>query len=364
MNKNQSKSRSQFSRESQESNAPRTAEELCQQLQQIIANESWSISTTKKFIQLLIDPNKQYQLNDKQKQSLITSVLDCPSEYISLIHLQILFRNSISHKKIYTLDGITTAIIDHIKKKLLLNSEIEASLLKNQDDKILVSWLDSKFSEYENLEEKIDFVRNLISYLIVKTESTESVVISSRLDLILKAFVAHPKTLEKYSKTKSTFQESVLDRLKAIVNLFTLNKISTNEVERLILFGSSAYEVANSQEIQIVHQNQSNHLKEEKIKILENQCKDLQDQVAQLVQQLQYYQETLDKEKAYYQELQASSQLKISQQRNRALTEVRGQIEHDLHKLERCFNGKIDSFPVNSEIGIEIINDIRSRLFE
>lgn len=55
MNKNQSKSRSQFSRESQESNAPRTAEELCQQLQQIIANESWSISTTKKFIQLLID---------------------------------------------------------------------------------------------------------------------------------------------------------------------------------------------------------------------------------------------------------------------------------------------------------------------
>ena len=86
------------------------------------------------------------------------------------------------------------------------------------------------------------------------------------------------------------------------------------------------------------------------------------DRLTQLEQENTQLREELEQEKAYYAFLKESSTAKISQQRNCVLAEVTTRIEHELLKLERCFNGKADSFAENSKMGLRIIGKIKDKI--
>lgn len=83
------------------------------------------------------------------------------------------------------------------------------------------------------------------------------------------------------------------------------------------------------------------------------------DRVTELEQENARLRAELEQERIFYAQLKESSTAKISQQRSFVLNEVRGRIEHELVKLERCLDGKGDE---NSQVGLEIIQDIKDRL--
>lgn len=347
---------------------PKSAQQLCDLLKEITTSKEWDKLLANHFIQLVVNPRKQYQLDEKQKQSLVKSILECPSRYRALVHLLILSRNFISEDVLYTLDGVTAEIIDFVKSELELEPRIESTLLKIQGDEVLFDWLREKLKEEkESLPKKLDLIRNLISYLV---GSGEIVVISSRLDIIIEAF-SGCNYLQQYSKEEITLEKVARNRVKAVVELFGLDKPSNTESERLALFGSSAYNLVIyhkakiSQLIKELEQErQTSHKKDGRITDLETKCGELEDEISQTRSDLKYKQNRLEQEEKLYEQLKSSSTAKISQQKNFALSQIKIRIEHDLQKLERCFNSETDSFAQNLQMGIEIINDIRARLSE
>ncbi|NJL90041.1 MAG: HAD-IG family 5'-nucleotidase [Coleofasciculaceae cyanobacterium SM2_1_6] len=345
---------------------PKSAQELCDQLRGMVQKKEWDKSLAEHFIQIVVNPKKQYQLNSAQKSSVLDSILKCPSKYRALVHLLILSENFNSQNKLHTLDGIAAGIIAFVKDELELESRIEANLLKIQGNEVLLDWLKKKLKvKEESLFKKLDLIRNLISYLI---GAGETIAISSRLDIILEAF-ADSNYLRQYTEKAITLEKVTQHRVKAIVDLFCLDKPTTTEPERLILFGSSVHNlfVYQLDEISQLRDNfenerQTSHKKDKRITDLESRCKELENEIVQTKKELEHEQDELKQEKIIYEQLKASSIAKISQQRNSALNEVRSRIEHELQKLERCFNGKADSFAENSKMGLKIIGKIRDRL--
>jgi len=347
---------------------PQSAQELCDQLRDIAQKEEWDKSLAEHFIQLVVNPKKQYQLDDRQKESLVDSILACPSKYRTLVHLLILSKNFVSQDRLHNLDGITTKIRDFVKDELALESRIEGTLLKVQGDKFLLDWLKERLKvKKESLPQKLDLIRNLISYLV---GAGETIAISSRLDIIIEAF-ADSNYLQQYARKAITLEKITQNRVKAVVDLFGLDKPTTTESERLILFGSLSHNlvVYQSEEIFQLRENfdnerQTSHKKDKRITDLESRCRELEDEIAQIKRELGHQQDRLKEEKKLYDQLKASSTAKISQQRNFVLNQMKSRIEHELQKLERCFNSEADSFAQNSQTGLEIINDIRNRLSE
>jgi hypothetical protein len=345
---------------------PQSAQELCDRLQEMTKKEEWDKSLAEHFIQLVVNPQRQYQLDDKQKQSLVKSILECPSKYRALVHLLILSKNFISQNGLCTLDDISTRIIDFVKDELELESRIEGTLLKVQGDEVLLDWLRKRLrAEKEGLPKKLDLIRNLISYLI---GVGEIVAISSRLDIIIEAF-SDSNYLQQYVKQAITLEKVARNRVKAVVDLFGLDKPTNTESERLVLFGSSAHSLVVCQvdEISQLRKNfeneiQTSHKKDERITGLESKCRELEDEITRIRSELKHRQDRLEQEEKLYEQLKFSSTAKINQQRNSALSQMKSRIEHDLQKLERCFNGEANSFAQNSQMGLEIINDIRNRL--
>jgi len=347
---------------------PQSAQELCDQLRDIAQKEEWDKPLAEHFIQLVVNPKKQYQLDNRQKQSLMNSILACPSKYRALVHLLILSRNFVSQGGLRTLDGIATKIIDFAKDELALESRIEGTLLKVQGDEVLLNWLKERLKvKKESLSQKLDLIRNLISYLV---GAGETIAISSRLDIIIEAF-ADSNYLQQYAGKAITLEKIAKNRVKAVVDLFGLDKPTTTESERLILFGSSAHNLLVYQvdEISQLRENFENERKtsrkkDKRIIDLESRYRELENEITQVRKELDHEQDKLKQEKILYEQLRASSTAKISQQRNFALSQMKSRIEHELQKLERCFNSKGNSFAENSQVGLEIINDIKDRLSE
>jgi len=347
---------------------PKSAQELCDQLREMVQKKEWDKSLSEHFIHVVVNSKKQYQLNSKQKSSLVDSILECPLKYRALVHVSILSKNFISQNGLRTLDGVTTKIINFIKGELALESRIEDTLLKVQGDELLLDWLKKKLKvKAESLPKKLDLIRNLISYLI---GAGETIAISSRLDIILEAFT-DSNYLQQYFRKEITLEEITQHRIKAIVDLFGLDKPTNTESERLILFGNSihnlfVYQVDTISQLRDNFENerQTSHKKDKRITDLENRYRELENEITQIRKELEYEQDKLKQEKILYEQLKASSAAKISQQRNSALSQMKNRIEHELQKLERCFNAKADSFAENSQMGLEIINDIKDRLSE
>jgi len=347
---------------------PQSAQELCDQLRDIAQKEEWDKPLAEHFIQLVVNPKKQYQLDNRQKQSLMNSILACPSKYRALVHLLILSRNFASQGGLRTLDGIATKIIDFAKDELALESRIEGTLLKVQGDEVLLNWLKERLKvKKESLSQKLDLIRNLISYLV---GAGETIAISSRLDIIIEAF-ADSNYLQQYAGKAITLEKIAQNRVKAVVDLFGLDKPTTTESERLILFGSSAHNllVYQVEEISQLRENfenerETSRKKDKRIIDLESRYRELENEIIQVRKELDHEQDKLKQEKILYEQLKASSTAKISQQRNFALSQMRSRLEHELQKLERCFNCEADAFAQNSQMGIKIINKIRDRLSE
>ncbi|KYC37384.1 hypothetical protein WA1_48145 [Scytonema hofmannii PCC 7110] len=63
---------------------PRSAEELCEQLNALIQQPEWKIETAYRFINLLINSDKQFQLNVQQQDKVVQAIINCPIKYRAL----------------------------------------------------------------------------------------------------------------------------------------------------------------------------------------------------------------------------------------------------------------------------------------
>ncbi len=343
-----------------------SAKELCNQLQELSKQTKWNKSIAEKFVSMIVNPERQYQLDVIQSQILINSIFDCPKEYQSLVNLLILSKNFVSPNGLRTLDSVKHEIIDFVKNELDLEPRIDRILLKSQGDQILFEWIKQMFKNMEeNPSKKLDFARNIISYLI---GAGDLIDISTRLDIILGAFVKS-NYLYQHTENPISIDKTVSCRVKAITELFSSEKPSTNEAKRLILFGGYSQILAVQQMNEVIQLSESLQRekkicfeKNQEVVHLQTRCQILEDQLKESSKKLESATADLESEKELYDRLKASSATKISQQKNSAVNTIRNRIEHELQKLERCFNGNVDSFHENSEIGREIINDIRERL--
>ena len=296
---------------------------------------------------------------------MIKSILGCPSEYKALIHFLLLSKNFISTNRLRTLDGITDEIIDFIQSGLDLEPRINSVLLNNQGNQVLFKWLKEKLANNEEtLVKKIDFIRNLISYLIYKADIS---VVSTRIDIILSAF-ADGSLLDDLPENTISLDKIVKDRVKAATELFSLEKPTTNEAKRLTLFGGYS-QVLAIQKINEVYQLDESYQKEKKIRLdteqevlrLKTYCQQLEYELIKHKKDLLQEQENLEHQKKLYSYLKSSSELEITQQQNSVLGQVQSRLEHELNKLERCFI-KPENLQANAPIALKIIGTIRSKL--
>ena len=72
---------------------PKSSQDLCEAVKQISNQTSWNKSLAERFTAIILNPKRQYQLDNTQKQILINSILGCPSEYKALIHFLLLSKN-------------------------------------------------------------------------------------------------------------------------------------------------------------------------------------------------------------------------------------------------------------------------------
>ncbi len=64
----------------------RSAEDLCEQLNKLVQQTEWKIETAERFINLIINPNKQFQLDTQQQNQVVTAILNCPLKYRAIVH--------------------------------------------------------------------------------------------------------------------------------------------------------------------------------------------------------------------------------------------------------------------------------------
>ncbi|WP_019503193.1 hypothetical protein [Pleurocapsa sp. PCC 7319] len=310
-----------------------SAKDLCEELNKISQQKTWNKSTATHFIDLIINPDRQYQLNNDQKKSLIESIKNCPKNAQSFIHLGLIIENFMSSTGIRTLDDIIPEITNFIKeKKLELKSQSREELQKLEGDH-LVNWFEKELNSKQE-KEKIDFLRNFLAYLIGIKKTSE-----------------------------------LTRRELSIADLLSAKKSSISEAERLIRF-ESYNQILITQQTHKIKQLNINLAKEQKISSqrrsnivkLELHCQELEKKLEKTHTKLEELQAKLEQEKVLYNQLKSSSTAKISQQRNSALSQVKSRLDHELDKLERFFNSDSDSFQSNRQLGLKIINKIREQL--
>jgi hypothetical protein len=354
---------------------PRSAQELCEQLKQLTQQPNWKSEIAERFVSLIVNPNRQYQLDTQQRDNLAETIINCPQEYRATVHLAIVAANFTTQKSLKTLDGIIPRISAFISECFDNEHRIKETLLKAQGEQVLPNLLKEKLAPKETEQKpvnkkgiavkKIDWVRNLISLLICEGEPAAR---ASRLNMILEAF-ANSKHYQQILKEPLDSDSDIKFRVKAVAELFKLAKPNATEAERLLLYGANAQRLATEQIHEIAHLEDSlqkerdlRSQREAYIQQLEQQCKDLKQQLADAGKNLEQKQSDLDHERKLYEQLEISSKAKISQQREAALSQVRNRLEHELQKLERCLSSSAESFQENSQIGMRIINKIREQL--
>lgn len=373
-----SRSNSQGSQSPKASNPvkePRSAQELCEHLKQLAQQPNWKSETVERFVSLIVNPNRQYRLDTQQRDNLAEAVINCPQQYRATVHLAIVAANFTTQKQLKTLDGIIDRISAFISESLDKEHRIKETLLKAQGEQVLPNLLKEKLNPKETEQKlvnkkgvapkNLDWVRNLISLLICEGEPAAR---PSRLNMILEAF-ANSKHYQQIIKEPLDSNNDIKFRVKAVVELFKLAKPNATEAERLLLYGANAQRIATQQIHEITHLEDSlqkerdlRSQKEAYIQQLEQQCKELKQQLADTGKNFEQKQSDLDQERKLYEQLETSSKAKISQQREAALSQVRNRLEHELQKLERCFSGSAESFQENSKIGMRIVNKIREQL--
>lgn len=358
---------------------PRSVQELCEQLHQLVQKPGWNSETAEQFVNLIINPHRQYLLEAKQQDSLVNVIINCPLEYRAMVHLAIVTANYTTQKPLRTLDEIIPRIGAFLSEFLDLEPGIKENLLKPQGDKRVSELVKKKlnFSEpkqkiisnTDNKKEanakKFDWIRNLISLLICEGEVS---AVATRLNIILEAF-ADSSHYQQLTKAPFNPESDLQYRVKAVAELFKLAKPNATEAERLLLYGSSAQVLAHQQTQKIAElsgnlqkEQELRQQREDYIKQLEKQCQELEQQLITVERILEKRQRELEHEKILYEQLENSSEVKISQQREAALNQVRNRLEHELQKLERCLSGSAESFQENSHIGLRIIKKIKEQL--
>lgn len=344
---------------------PKSSQDLCEAVKQISIQPTWNKSLAERFTAIIANSKRQYQLDSTQKQILIKSILGCPSEYKALIHFLLLSKNFTSVNGLRTLDGITDEIVDFIQSGLDLEPRINSVLLNNHGNQVLFNWLKEKLAnKEETLNQKLDFIRNLISYLIYKADFS---VVSTRIDIVLSAF-ADGSLLDNQLENTSSLDKIVKNRVKAITDLFTLEKPTTNEAKRLTLFGgySQALAIQKMDEVDQLDKSyqreKKNRLKvEQEVSQLKIYCQKLEDELIKYKKDLIEEQENLEHQKKLYAYLKSSSESEISQQKNSVLNQLQNRLEHELDKLERCFINP-ENLQANARIALKIIGTIKSEL--
>lgn len=356
---------------------PCSAQDLCEQLHKLVQVIEWNNDTAEKFINLVINPNKQFQLNSQQRDSLVQTILNCPVKYRATVHLAVISANFTSRKGLRSLDGIIPAIGSFISEQLELTPGMQENLLKNQGDKLVYQFIKEKLAPKnikqktvkikENHVNKLDIIRNLFSLLLCQGEID---AIATRLNLILE-ILAGSNHYQQLVKVQLDSNEDIKYRVKAITELIQLVKPTATEAERLLLFGTSSQLTVTRQaeEIKELNENLQNERnirrhKDERIQQLEQQCQELKQQLLDAEENVKQMQVEIEREKELYVQLFSSSQAEISQQREAVLSRLRNRLEHELIKLQRCLDGDIDSFLENSEIGLSIIKTINEKLAE
>lgn len=375
MSKNISKS-SQVKKTPKLAQEVRSAEDLCEQLNKLVQQTEWKIETADRFIHLIINPNKQFQLNTEQQNRLVTAILNCPLKYRAIVHLAIVAANFSSENGLRTLDEIIYKIKNVINEALDLKEGIQENILKNLGDKQVLQFIKDRISEIEikqklikikEDDKKLDFLRNLITLLIAEGEVS---AIASRMNIILDV-LSDSNYYQQLTKSQPKQENDIKNRVKAVAELLKLAKPSANEAKRLLLYGAHSQIIAIKQDKEISNLRESlqreqelRKQRENYIYQLEQQCQELKQQVIDIEKNLEQSQNKIEQETKLYAQLETSSQAKISQQKEATLSNVRNRLEHELNKLERCLTGASDNFQENSQIGLIIIRKIREQLTE
>lgn len=302
--------------------------------------------------------------------------MECPLKYRSIVHLAIVAANFYAENGLRTLDGIIPKIGNFISDNLALTDGLKENILRNKGDNKVSQFIKEQVNtkdttresaNNQEVDQKFDFLRNLISLLICEGEIS---AIASRLNLILEV-LADSNYYQQLTKSQPKLESDIKNRVKVVAELFKLAKPSALEAKRLLIYGSSSQILANQQGQEINDLQNNLQAQRESRKELENYVSQLEQERETLKQQLfnannQLYkmQNDIEQERILYAQLETSSQAKISQQREATLNNVRNRINHELNKLERCLNGSADSFHENSQIGLRIIKKIREQLTE
>lgn len=378
---------------------PRSAQDLCDQLNQLVQETKWDKKdTAEQFVSLIVNPNRQYRLDQKQKQSLAYTIKNCPLKYRAIVHLEIATVNFTRTKELPNLDGIIPQIGSFITEELELEPQIKETLLKTQEEQFLFDWFkkeltpkesnkNAKFqpssdksnditkiapkrhlasTRKEETSKRINFVRDLITLLLCEGDLS---VIPNRLNIILAVF-ADSNHWRKLTTELPNSAADIQYRVKAVSELFRLPNPATTDAERLLLYGAHAQILVTKQVDDVTNLRNSlrkekelSHQRQEQIDQLQKQSGQLQAQLADAQQKLEEMQIQLENEKKLYERLVQTSQFEIIQERQMVLNKVRSRIEHELQILERCFTGSPDSFQTNSKIGRQNIEKIRKSIF-
>jgi DNA repair exonuclease SbcCD ATPase subunit len=346
-----------------------SADDLCNQLNQLIQQAEWKIETAETFIKIIINNRKQFQLDIQQQNQVAKAIMECPLKYRAIVHLAIVSANFYAENGLRTLDGIVSKIGNFISDNLALTDGLRENILRNQGDnnvsqfiKEQVNTKDTTIKSVNNqkVDQKLDFLRNLTSLLICEGETS---AIASRLNLILEV-LADSNYYQQLTKAQPKLESDLKNRVKVVAELFQSTKPSIIEAKRLLLYGSYSQILAN-QQVQEINRLQNTLQSERELrKETDNYVFQLEQEREALKQQLEKRQNDIEQERELYAQLETSSQAKISQQREATLNNVRNRIEHELNKLERCLSSSTDSFQENSQIGLRIIKKIREQLTE
>jgi methyl-accepting chemotaxis protein len=333
-----------------------SAQAMCEELLRISKAEKWTQKSYQNFIDLIINPEIQYQLNTTQKGVLTEAILTCPSDYRSLLHLTLVLANSNQPKGLYTLNGIITKIteyiIDCLSNKYKFNNIL---IVENYNN--LKQWLSKQTKHNQNT--KLDLCRNLVTIIIAENKP-----LISYIDIILEFFSGLDSLQE--SKSSNVTQQ----KTKAIIDFFQLHKPTSTEAERLLLYGNYSQKEIQQYHTKIAELKSQIRQLQDNLGKIQTVCQQKTEQITQLQNQLtqtkvdlEQTQNELAKETQLYQQLDSSSQAKITQEKNATINQINKRIEHELKKLERCFNSKnVDNFTENQEIGLKIIEKIRKQL--
>lgn len=354
----------------------RSAEDLCEQLNKLVQQPEWNIETAERFIHLIINPSKQFQLSTQQQNKVVTAILTCPLKYRAIVHLAIIAANFCSENGLRTLDNIIPNLSNFISESLDLKEGIQDNILKNLGDEQVVQFIKGKIKDIDKIQKtanvreddkKVDFLRNLISFLIANGELS---AIASRMNIILDV-LSDSNYYQQLTNSQPKQESDIKNRVKAVADLFKLTKPNANEAKRFLLYGAHPQIIAIKQDKEISNLRESlqreqelRKQREDYIYQLEQQCQELKKQVINIEKALEQSQNNIEKERKLYAQLETSSQAKISQQRESTLSNVRNRLEHELNKLERCLTGASDDLSENNQIGLRIIQKIREQLTE